>query len=230
RDREPGPAQRLPGGRPAGHFRPAFAIRHHRATSFVDFTATYDHSIRWRANRPVRGAGLPRLGDPDVVAERIAQTAVDAVGLFGRLLGELHPLGAQFLVGLAAVVGGEDEAEAHGPLGEQVANLCGVLLRHRRRAGALQQDLPVRLPRDGDRQPAHEPEVDVRADLHTQLADVEVERLVLIEYEDRGVRNGVEHAAQATAGWEARASPKLLGRVHAITKQVGTGVGTARRR
>ena len=54
-----------------------------------------------------------------------------------------------------------------------------------RRSGLLQQDLAVGLAGDVDGQPAHEAEVDVGVDLEAELADVEVERLVLVEHEDR---------------------------------------------
>src|SRR5207302_10866968 len=48
------------------------------------------------------------LREADVVAEGVAQAAVDAVAAVGRPLGELHALGEQLLVSLAAVVGCEE--------------------------------------------------------------------------------------------------------------------------
>jgi len=45
------------------------------------------------------------LHDADVVAERVAQPAVDAVEALGRLVGELDALGLELLVGLAQIVG-----------------------------------------------------------------------------------------------------------------------------
>src|SRR5699024_9147463 len=39
------------------------------------------------------------LGDPDVVTERVAQRAVDAIRLLGRLLAELDALGAELRIG-----------------------------------------------------------------------------------------------------------------------------------
>ena len=50
--------------------------------------------------------------------------------------------------------------------------------------GLLQQDLAVGLAGHVDGEEAHEAEVDVTGDLETELADVEVERLVLVEHVD----------------------------------------------
>src|SRR3954447_23934153 len=70
---------------------------------------------------------LGRLGDADLVAERVAQRAVDAVWLLGRVLGELRALAGELLVGLAAVIGAEDAGQSERPLGEQVAHLAADL-------------------------------------------------------------------------------------------------------
>jgi hypothetical protein len=53
------------------------------------------------------------------------------------------------------------------------------------RAGPLEEDLAVGVAGEADRQPAHEAHVDVGVDLEAELAHVEVERLVLVEDEDR---------------------------------------------
>ena len=138
--------------------------------------------------RTARGWGVQRLGgrldEAHVVAERVAQAAVDAVEVLGRLLGELDALGLELLVGAAAVVGGEPGGEAGRALGDEVADLRGGRVVHGGRAGPLEQDLAVGVAGDADGQPAHEAEVDVGADLEAELADVEVERLVLVEDED----------------------------------------------
>src|SRR5918995_2814477 len=112
-----------------------------------------------------------RLGDAALVAERVAEAAIDAVGLFGWLLDELHTLGLELLVGLAAVVGGENERQAEGALGDQIADLGRDFVRHRRRAGLLQQDVVIGVAWHVDREPAHEAEVEVGADLEAELAD-----------------------------------------------------------
>ncbi len=62
----------------------------------------------------------------------------------------------------------------------------------------------------------------VGVDLQAELADVEVERLVLVEDVDLGDAQGVQHASNARPGAMTDASPKLLGRSHAMAKQLGT--------
>ena len=74
--------------------------------------------------------------------------------------------------------------EARGALGHQLADLLRRASSMPGGPGQLQQDVAARLARDADRQPAHEAEIDVIADLEPELADVEVERLVLVEHED----------------------------------------------
>src|SRR5947209_20427017 len=53
-----------------------------------------------------------RLEDADLVAEGVAQAAVDPVAVVGRLLRELDALGAEPLVGAEAVVGLEHHDDA----------------------------------------------------------------------------------------------------------------------
>ena len=60
-----------------------------------------------------------------MVAEGVPQRAVDAIGLLGRLLGELDPLRPQLLVGGPAVIGREDRGGAEGALRHEVAELGG---------------------------------------------------------------------------------------------------------
>ena len=79
----------------------------------------------------------------------------------------------------------ETEREPRRALGDELADLLGRLVVVRRRPGPLEQDLAVGIAGDADGQPAHEAQVDVGADLEAELADVEVERLVLVEHEDR---------------------------------------------
>jgi hypothetical protein len=66
-----------------------------------------------------------------------------------------------------------------------------------RRTGSLEQDLALRVAGHVDGQPAHEAEVDVAVHLEAELADVEVERLVLVEDEDLGHVDVGEHGCLA---------------------------------
>src|SRR5690606_41599847 len=70
----------------------------------------------------------------------------------------------------------QDERQPQRALGERVADLGGGLLTHRRRSRHLQQDLPG-IPWHPHREPPHEAEVDVRADLEAELADRKSTRL-----------------------------------------------------
>src|SRR3954452_6556426 len=135
---------------------------------------------RRRTGAGVEAVSALHLRDAEVVAERVAQAEVDAVGLVDRLLADLHTLLLELGVGLVRVVAAEEEVAAGRALAEQLADLRRGLLAHRRRPGDLEQDAAGGVPGDVDRQPAHEAEVDVLADLHAQLADVEVQGLVLI--------------------------------------------------
>src|SRR4029453_3423893 len=145
----------------------------------------------WRAPPPGgRCSALLHLRDAQVVAERVSEAEVDAVGLVDRLLGDLHALRLELGVGLEGVVALEEEVAAGGPLGDELAHLRRGLLTHRRRPRLLQQDLPVGLPRQGDRQPPHGAELHVVGDLEAELADVEVERLVLVGHVDLGDSDG----------------------------------------
>src|SRR5215210_2460351 len=74
------------------------------------------------ASRPGgRRSALLHLRDADVVAERVAQAEVDAVGLVDRLLGELDAALREVGVGLARVVAAEEQVPAGRALGEQLA-------------------------------------------------------------------------------------------------------------
>src|SRR4051794_11626459 len=86
-------------------------------------------------------ASAVRLGEADRVAERVPHAAVDAVRALGRLLGEFAAPAEQRLVGLAAVVGAEDQAAAGRALAHQVTDLLGGLLGQCRRPRLLQQDV-----------------------------------------------------------------------------------------
>src|SRR5690606_188032 len=94
--------------------------------------------------------------------------------------------------------------------GDQVADPGRGLLAHRRRARPLQQHLPVRVAGDPHGQPPHEAEVDVGSDLHAELPDIEVERLILVENVAAVMRDTSEHAAEPTCAPARGASPKLL--------------------
>src|SRR5262245_40368236 len=141
---------------------------------------------------------LCRLENSHRVAERIAQPEVDSVGLLGRLLRHLDALREQLLVRLARVIGGEADPAGGRALGDQLPSGLGGAVVHRRRAGLLEQDLAPGVAGDVDGQPAHEAEVLVGVDLEAELADVEVQRLVLVEDEEGVESRGLEHALEAT--------------------------------
>jgi hypothetical protein len=79
------------------------------------------------------------------------------------------------------VVDREDAGHTHRALGHQLPDLLRRRLVVCRRAGLLKQELVLGISGDVDGQPAHEAEVGVGVHLEAELADVEVERLVLIE-------------------------------------------------
>ena len=80
------------------------------------------------------------------------------------------------------VVHRDDRRHAQCALRDELADLLGRRLVVRRRSGLLQQQLPVGLTREVDGQPAHEAEVGVGVHFEAELPDVELERLVLVEY------------------------------------------------
>src|SRR5712692_2208267 len=82
-----------------------------------------------------------RLREADVVAERVAQPAVDPVRALRRLLRKLDPATVELFVGLAAIVVAEEQVTTGDTLGDVVADLSRGLVVHRRLAGALEQDL-----------------------------------------------------------------------------------------
>jgi hypothetical protein len=168
-----------------------------------------------------------RLQDADLVAERVAQAAVDPVAVVGRRLRELDALGAEPLVGAEAVVGAEHHDDPGGALRNELPNLLGGLLVHDRRARDVEHDLGERLAGDADGEPAEAAAGEIGLDLQAELPDVEVERLLVIEDPDvcGGDRVEVFHGAYFTAPLGRPASPKLLGRAHAMVKQVGTAPG-----
>ena len=102
--------------------------------------------------------------------------------LLGRLLRELDALLEQRLVGLAAVVDAENHAVA-AALGDQFADRGGGLLvvAH---VGRRQHELGLGLAGDVHGEPAEWAELGVDADLEPELADVEVDGLVVVEYID----------------------------------------------
>src|SRR5690625_208074 len=171
------------------------------------------------------------LSDADVVAERVAQRTVDPVGLLGGLLGELHTLGEELVVGRLTIVCGQDGSRTHGPLGDQVAHRGCSPLRKPRRCRDLQQDVPVGLAGRGHGEPAHEAHLDVGGHLEAEVADVEVERGLLVEDVDAVDAESGDHVVNARRAHSSAAYPILLGRrVHALTKQTGTSTGWVSRR
>src|SRR4029077_8912962 len=133
-----------------------------------------------------------RLQDADLVAERVAQTTVDPVAVVGRLLRELDALGAEPLVRAEAVVGAEHHDDPGGALRDELPNLLGCLLVHHRRAWDVELDLGERLAGDADGQPAEAALGVIGLDFQSELPDVEVERLLVIEAPDVGGGDGVE--------------------------------------
>ena len=72
-------------------------------------------------------------------------------------------------------------AAPHRALGQELADLFGGGVVVGGRPWLLEEDLAPRVARHVHRQPAHEAEVGVCVHLESELAYVEVERLVLIE-------------------------------------------------
>jgi len=146
----------------------------------------------FRVVRPSPLRGLP-LEDSDRVAERVAEAHVGAVEVVDRLLGEVGD--ASLLEGFvqgSSVVGVEDEA-AQRALRDQLAELLGGGFVVEGWARLLEIDLDVGLAGDAHGQPAVGALREVRADLESELVDVEVESLVLVEDIDRGDVEPGEH-------------------------------------
>jgi len=133
------------------------------------------------------------LDDAEVVAERVAETTVDAIGVLGWFFAELDAARLKGLVGLTAVGCCEAEGEPTATLADRLANLGGGLLVHPGRGGELEQYVAARIAGDPDGQPAHEAEVHVIADLQPKFADIEIQSLVLVENKDVRDVDGVEH-------------------------------------
>src|SRR5262245_17897379 len=138
-----------------------------------------------------------QLDDPDVIAERIAQAHVDAVGLLDRFLREFDTLRAQRFVGLPAVLGREAEREPGRALRDELPHLLRRRFIHGRRTWFLEQNIAARLTWHANGQPAHEPEILIATDLESELADVEVQSLVLVGDEDVRDVDGVQHASDS---------------------------------
>jgi hypothetical protein len=153
-----------------------------------------------------------------VVAERVAEGAVDAVRLLHRLLGELDAEVLEPLVCTAAVVGGED-GRAERALGEQVADLGGDLVAVGGRARHFEVEVAVGRVREGDGEPAHEAEIGVGGDLEAELADVEIDRLFKVEDEHGVNADAVEHDLSL---W-GREGPALIQTCSVKNAQSATG-------
>src|SRR5450759_738280 len=141
------------------------------------------------------------LHDADVVAEGIAEPEVGAIEVLFRLRSELDAATLQRLVGLLAVVGGEAERETGRALGNELADLRRRLLVHRRWPGQLEEDVASGLAGHSDGYPTHEPEVHVFGELHPEHADVKVDCLVLVEYEDARHVDPVVHRFCSCVRW-----------------------------
>jgi len=127
-----------------------------------------------------------------------------------RLLRELDAGGAQLLVRTAAVVGLEYDPSARCALSDELADLLDGRAVVNRRAWKHQTQLEIGLLRERDCEPAHEAEVGVDVDDHSELADIEAERLVLVEYVDEGVGDSLEHGPKLTAAGARRFSVSAL--------------------
>src|SRR5436853_5994127 len=99
------------------------------------------------------------LHNADVIPERIANADVYAVRLFDGFLSELDALGEQRLIRFSAVVRREPDRETGCALRDELSDLPGRGIVHRRWARLLEQNVASGLPRHANRQPAHEPEI-----------------------------------------------------------------------
>jgi hypothetical protein len=115
----------------------------------------------------------------------VAQPEVGAVGLLGGFLGQLDATVLEHRPHGVDVVGREEDRAGGGTLGDQLAGLRGRRLVQRGRPRPFQQDLSRPVTRHAHGEPAHEAEILVVGDLQAEPADVEVERLVLVEHEQR---------------------------------------------
>src|SRR5439155_22223359 len=135
---------------------------------------------------------LEQLRQAEEGAERVAEAAVDAVRALGWPLGELDALRPHRLVGLPAIVGREEQGPAGRAFRHQLAGLLGGTFVEAWRAGPLQQDL-AGIARHLHRPPAHEAQILIGVHFEAELADVEVERLVLVENVERRDQKSLEH-------------------------------------
>src|SRR5215208_1642523 len=169
------------------------------------------------ADRPLQPlAELARLGDLDWallrrahaqrVPERVTQAAVSAVEALRRLLRELDAVREEVLVRLVDVVDRDDRRRPQRALGDELADLLRRRLVVCGRPGLLEEQLLIGLPGEVHGEPAHEAEVGIGVHLEAELPNVEVERLVLIEYVNLCMSDFVSHGDDATP----RSAPSLL--------------------
>jgi len=125
-----------------------------------------------------------RAARSELVAERIAEPEVDPVFALGELVHDLHALCLELVKGLPGVLGREADGEPARALADQLPNLLRRLGVHPRRSRQLEEYVARGIPGNPDGQPAHDAEVKVIAHLEPKLADVEVERLLLVKNED----------------------------------------------
>src|SRR5690606_7391097 len=179
------------------------------------------------AARPAATDSLVRRDAPDAdrVAERIADAEVAPVALIGGLLGDVDPRGLEPLELAVDVIREEGEPAAARPLAHELAHLLlggGVVRGHPR---TLEQDV-VLLARHAHREPAHRAELHIGAHLEAEQPHVELERLVLIEHEDRRQVVGCQHGSSGSGSCASRyesasrgASPKVLGLPQRMMKE-----------
>jgi hypothetical protein len=80
-----------------------------------------------------------KLHDADVISKRIAEADIYAVRLLDRFLGELDALGAQHLIRFSAVIRREPDRETGCTLRDELSDLPGGGIVHRRWARLLER-------------------------------------------------------------------------------------------
>jgi hypothetical protein len=128
----------------------------------------------------VIGCGAAELDHLPAVAGGVAEAGVDGAVAVGGLLGELDAAGAHLFIGGAAVVDDQHQRR-HGAFGDELAEGLsggGVVDGG---AGREEAELEGGLVGMLDGEPAVVAVADVGVDFESELVDVELKGLVLIE-------------------------------------------------